>query len=78
LYSFLGEPWFDHDFDKVEYEADEFWPSARRTCTRYGARSGGERTTVLPPELFERFADDAFWTAPEVNTRNVRVILYQD
>jgi sulfotransferase len=24
LYSFLGEPWFDHDFDNVEYEADEF------------------------------------------------------
>jgi hypothetical protein len=36
-----------------------------------------DRTSVLPPELFDRFANDAFWTMPELNTNNVPVILYQ-
>src|SRR5579859_1464102 len=24
LYQFIGEPWFDHDFDNIEYNANEF------------------------------------------------------
>jgi sulfotransferase len=80
LYSFLDEAWFDHDFGNVEYEADEF-DLALGTPNLHKVRrkvEWTERTTVLPPELFERFANDAFWTAPEMNTRNVRVILYQE
>jgi sulfotransferase len=37
-----------------------------------------ERATLLPPELFNRFVNDAFWMMPELNTRNVPVILYRD
>ena len=33
------------------------------------------RTTVLPPDLFDRFQNDAFWIYPEANVRNVRVLL---
>jgi len=32
---------------------------------------------VLPPELFNRFAKDAFWTVPELNYNRVPVILHQ-
>jgi sulfotransferase len=24
IYEFIGEPWYEHDFDNVEYDADEF------------------------------------------------------
>jgi len=80
LYSFLGEPWFDHDFNDVEYEADEF-DLALGTPNLHKVRRKVEwieRATVLPPELFDRFVNDAFWTVPELNTRNVRVVLYRE
>ena len=80
LYDFLGEPWFTHDYDNVEYEADEFdlalgTPSLHRVRRKV---EWIERATVLPPELFDRFANDAFWSVPELNTRNVPVILYRE
>jgi sulfotransferase len=80
LYNFLGEPWFEHDFDNVEYEADEFDP-ALDTPNLHTVRRKVEwidRTGVLPPELFARFVNDAFWTVSELNTHNVPVILYRD
>ncbi len=79
LYEFLGEPWYPHDYDNVEYEADEFdlalgTPNLHRVRRKV---EWIERTTVLPPELFDRFLNDAFWAVPELNTRNVPVILYR-
>jgi sulfotransferase len=79
IYDFLGEPWFAHDYDNVEYEAVEF-DLALGTPNLHTVRRKVEwidRTSVLPPELFDRFANDAFWTLPELNTNNVPVILYQ-
>jgi sulfotransferase len=76
LYSFLKEPWFEHDFNNVEYEADDF-DFALGTPNLHKVRRKVEwinRTTVLPPELFNRFANDAFWAYPELNTNNVPVI----
>lgn len=80
LYDFLGEPWFAHDFDNVEYTADEF-DLALGTPRLHTVRrkvSLVERTSVLPPELFNRFANDAFWAVPELNTRGVPVILRRE
>jgi hypothetical protein len=37
-----------------------------------------ERATLLPPELFNRFVNDAFWTVSGLNTHNVPVILHRD
>jgi sulfotransferase len=36
-----------------------------------------ERKTVLPPELFNRFVNDAFWAVPEANVNGVPVLLYR-
>ena len=80
LYDFLGEPWFAHDFDNVEYEASEF-DLALGTPNLHTVRRKVEwieRASVLPPELFDRFVNDAFWTVPELNTNNVPVILYRE
>ncbi len=77
LYRFLNEPWFAHDFDNVEYEANEF-DLALGTPNLHKVRRKVEwieRKSVLPPELFNRFVNDAFWAVPQLNTRNVLVIV---
>jgi len=78
LYQFLGEPWFDHDFDHVDYEADTFdlalgMPGLHRVRRKV---EWVERQTVLPPELFDRFLNDAFWRVPDINVRGVATIAY--
>jgi sulfotransferase len=77
LYKFLGEPWFKHDLDNVEYEANDFdlalgTPNLHRVRRKVEFQ---ERKTVLPPELFNRFVNDAFWNVPDLNTRQVPVIV---
>ena len=77
LYAHLGEPWFAHDFDNVAFEADEF-DLALGTPHLHKVRrkvEWVERKSVLPPELFDRFAHDAFWTAPDLPTRGAKLIL---
>ena len=80
IYEFLGEKWFAHDFDNVEFEADDF-DIALGTPNLHTVRRKVEwieRATLLPPELFNRFVNDAFWTVPGLNTHNVPVILQRD
>ncbi len=73
LYRLLGEPLFDHDFERVSYAADAF---------DAGLGSPGlhwvewrPRATVLPPDLFERFANDSFWRKPQPRLAHVPAIL---
>jgi len=78
LYHLLGEPWFDHDFHDVEYEAEAF-DLALGTPRLHTVRRKVEwieRDTVLPPELFSRFLEDAFWRHPEANIRGATLITY--
>ncbi len=80
LYEFLGEPWYAHDFDNVEFDAEEF-DFALGTPNLHKVRRKVEwieRSTVLPPELFERFVNDAFWAVPQMNTRGVPIILHRE
>ena len=78
LYEFVGEPTFAHDFDNVEYSADEFDAALGSPGLHTVRRKVGflERPTVLPPELFQRFENDAFWMNPDLNIHGVRVIRY--
>ena len=78
LYDRLKLPSYAHDFDNVVFnEADEF-------DRRFGISSlhavGRKvqhvpRRTVLPPDIVARYAQDAFWKNPEINVRNVPVVL---
>ena len=80
LYDRLGEPHFAHDFDHVEYEAENF-DLAIGTPGLHQVRrkvEWTERTTILPPELFTRFDNDAFWRVAENNIRNVPIIGFQN
>jgi sulfotransferase len=77
LYETLGEPHFEHDFEKVVYEdAAEFdarigTPGLHAVAPQVRAT---ERETVLPPDLFRRFEGDNFWRDPSLNLRGVLVI----
>jgi sulfotransferase len=63
LYQFLGEQPFAHDFDNVAYDAPAFdaelgVAGLHKVHSRVGPR---QRKTILPPDLFERYANIAFW-----------------
>jgi sulfotransferase len=76
IYNFIGEDGFAHDFDQVEYEAEEF-DSGIGAPGLHTVRRKVEfldRRTILPPELFARFENDAFWTKPELNPHGVTVV----
>jgi sulfotransferase len=79
LYRLLGEPLFNHDFEHVAYEADAFdaglgTPGLHRVQGRVEWRP---RPSVLPPDLFERFAGDSFWRKPQPRLAHVPAILWR-
>lgn len=63
VYEFIGEPWFEHDFEHIEYDAPEFDQALGvRGLHKVRPRVGVERRqTVLPPDLFEQYAKLNFW-----------------
>ncbi|MBN8736028.1 MAG: sulfotransferase [Xanthomonadales bacterium] len=76
VYQFIGEPWFEHDFDDVEYNANEFdarvgMPGLHTVRTKVEAV---ERKPILPREIFNRFANESFWLDPKNNVGNVPVV----
>jgi sulfotransferase len=76
VYDFVGEKPFQHDFENVEFDADEFdsrlgTPGLHRVGRRVKAE---KRDTILPPDLFRRYEGDNFWNDPAFNTRRVRVV----
>jgi sulfotransferase len=79
IYEFIGEPPFKHDFDKVEYSAEDFdlrlgTPNLHTVKRKV---EWVERESVMPPELFMRFTNDAFWMNPEANKRKVKIVLHR-
>jgi sulfotransferase len=76
VYKFIGEPWFEHDFEHIDYKADEFdarlgLPGLHTVKSKVSAP---KRESVLPPDLFNRFAKDSFWLDPKNNIRKVPII----
>lgn len=76
VYDFLGEPAFAHDINNLRYDASEFDAKAG-TPGLHAVRprvKANERNTILPPDVFNRFANDTFWLDPNLNPRGVRVV----
>jgi sulfotransferase len=78
LYAMLGEPFFEHDFDNVEYQAEDFDSAlgAHGLHTVKRKVEWTERQSVLPPGLFDRYIHDMFWREPEMNPRGVPLIRF--
>lgn len=67
IYEFLGEPWFEHDFCNVSYDAPAFDEALgisglHRVRPRVEVQS---RRTLLPPDLFDKYAQLSFWRNQE-------------
>ena len=64
IYDFISEPNYNHDFDNVEFSHDEFdytlgvkgLHSVKRKVEYKTRRS------ILPPDLFQKYSEMAFWT----------------
>lgn len=76
IYEFTGQPYFEHDFGNVEYDVTEFDERAGTPGlhTVRGTVAADERETLLPPELFQRFANDAFWRDPARTPSGLRIV----
>lgn len=76
VYDFLGETPFTHDFEQITFEASAFDDKAG-TPGLHTVRPQVKaipRKTLLPPDLFRRFANDAFWKDPQNNPNGVRIV----
>jgi sulfotransferase len=73
VYDFIGEPWFEHDFDNVEYDAPEFDEALGLSGLHRVRRKVGveKRRTILPPDLFEQYASLSFWKDGKGSAANV-------
>jgi len=76
VYQFIGEPWFEHDFEHISYNADEFdarvgMPGLHTVRPKVEPI---ERAAILPREIFGRFANESFWMDPKNNISQVPVV----
>lgn len=76
LYEGLGEPYYPHSFDNVEYSEAGYderlgMPGLHTVKKRVEYT---ERPTVLPPDIFHKHADLNFWANEKLNTKNVCVL----
>ncbi|PTT26668.1 sulfotransferase [Pseudomonas sp. HMWF021] len=73
VYDFIGEPWFEHDFEHLTYDAPEFdqglgVAGLHKVKPRVALQS---RRTILPPDLFKQYADLSFWLDGSASAANV-------
>lgn len=73
VYEFIGEPWYEHDFNHVQYDAPEFdqalgLDGLHRVRSKVSAQY---RRTILPPDLFSQYASLSFWNEDTFSEANV-------
>jgi sulfotransferase len=73
VYQFIDEPWFEHDFDNLAYDAPDF-DAALGVSGLHRVRpkvAVQERRTLLPPDLFEQYSKLSFWEDGSASAANV-------
>ena len=65
-----------HDFGHVDYDVTEFDERAGTPGlhTVRGTVKAEPRETLLPPDLFKRFTNDAFWRDPARIPAGLRIV----
>tara|TARA_R110000796_G_scaffold37616_1_gene94830 strand:+ start:1244 stop:2098 length:855 start_codon:yes stop_codon:yes gene_type:complete len=66
IYKFIDKPYFDHDFDNVEYENEVFDRALNMKSLHTVRRkvTWEERPTILPKSVWEKYSDKEFWRVP--------------
>jgi sulfotransferase len=76
IYRELGEPYYEHDFRRVHYQAPEYDEhlGVEGLHTVRPVVEWRERQPTIPPDLFTRYARSQFWENPELNVRGVTIV----
>jgi sulfotransferase len=63
IYQFIGEPWFEHNFDNVEDSYDEFDDAANITGLHTVRKKVEfkQRKPILPSDIWENYVSSSFW-----------------
>lgn len=63
IYEFIGKPYFNHDFDNVEYENETFDRALNMKSLHTVRRkvSWEQRPTILPKSVWDKYAGKEFW-----------------
>jgi sulfotransferase len=75
LYREIDEPYYEHDFENVTYEASDYdsnlgMPGLHtvRKVVEYR-----QRQPVIPPDIFSKYEKTNFWANSDFNPRGVTV-----
>ncbi|NAT17884.1 sulfotransferase family protein [Pseudomonas syringae pv. actinidifoliorum] len=73
VYDFIEEPWFEHDFNNLAYDAPQFDDALGVSgLHKVKPRVALEpRSTILPPDLFEQYSKLSFWNDGSASAANV-------
>lgn len=74
IYQFIDQPYFDHDFNNLEYQEEEF-DTIMKTPGLHTVKRQVKyqpRPTILPPDLFEKFDASSFWER-DLNSQASRI-----
>ncbi|QEI04818.1 sulfotransferase [Pigmentiphaga aceris] len=63
IYDFIGEPWFEHDYQGLNYDEPAFdrnlgLPNLHKVREKVALQ---HRRSVLPPDLFAQYSQLSFW-----------------
>ena len=63
IYNFIGQPYYQHDFNDVETSYDEFDDdvNVKGLHTTRKKIEWIERPTILPPDILHKFSDMEVW-----------------
>ncbi|WP_299022586.1 sulfotransferase [uncultured Photobacterium sp.] len=73
IYQFLAEKQYSHDFDNVEYDANEF-DQQLGVAGLHRVKQKVEfkpRRSILPPDLFQKYSEMAFWQDASGTAANI-------
>lgn len=73
VYQFIDEPWYEHDFNNLEFDTPEFDQNLGLSGL-HKIRSKvavAARQTILPPDVFDRFSQMNFWDQDPNSLANV-------
>ena len=76
IYKFFDLAPFKHDFANIEFDVSAFdtYLGTPGLHTVGKQVKSAPRTSVLPPDLFNRVVNDTFWKDPTQNTHGVHIV----